>query len=186
MASDTADRLRAEVLLAIREHGYAGTSMQDLLRAAGASSSSMYHHFPGGKEDLVASAVRAEGLGAADRIADVFAGRSPADAITLIFDAAAAEMVSHDFQLGCPIGVPATEAPVESALIRDAVAEVFSAWSAAYAQGLRGVGLEAADADRLGRTAVALYEGAVMLARATRSTEPYADAARILLAQLPP
>ena len=69
MAPDTADRLTDAVLLSLRQHGYAGTSMQTLLRETGVSSSSMYHFFPGGKEELVAAAVRRSGLNAAQRIA---------------------------------------------------------------------------------------------------------------------
>lgn len=184
MPSDTANRLTEAVLLAIREHGYAGTSMQDLLRETGVSSSSMYHFFPGGKEELVATAVRDAGLDAAERIADVFRRLEPADAIERVFEAAAAEMEGHDFSLGCPIGVPATEAAADSPAIRDAVDEVFTAWTTAYTDGLRSGGVDAELAARLGRFAVAAYEGSVTLARATRSTQPYRDAAAVITAQL--
>ena len=184
MTSDTRDRLGAAVLLSIREHGYAGTSMQDLLRRTGVSSSSMYHFFPGGKEELVATAVRAHGLNAAERVAEVLDREGSAAAIERIFDAAASEMERHDFALGCAIGVPATEAPADSALIRDAVAEVFAAWAAAYSAGLQNDGIDAERAERLGRFIVAAYEGSVTLARSTRSTQPYRDASTLLVGQL--
>ena len=183
--SDTRDRLTDAVLLAVRRHGYAGTSMQDLLRDTGVSSSSMYHFFPGGKEQLVADAVRQSGLASAERITDVFDRFDPATAIERIFVAAADEMTRNDYALGCPIGVPATEAPAESAPIRDAVADVFSAWTAAYADGLRAGGVDDASAEALGRSIVASYEGAVTLARATGTTQPYDDAAALLVSQLP-
>ena len=71
MATDTADRLSEAALLAVREHGYAGTSMQELLRSTGVASSSMYHFFPGGKEELVATAVRRSGMRSAEQIVAV-------------------------------------------------------------------------------------------------------------------
>lgn len=182
--SDTADRLTDAVLLAVRRHGYAGTSMQDLLRDTGVSSSSMYHFFPGGKEQLVAEAVRRSGLTSAELIADVFERFEPETAIRRVFDAAATEMTRNDYELGCPIGVPATEAPVQSAAIRDAAAEVFEAWGDAYATGLRSGGVDDARADALGRSIVASYQGAVTLARATGTTQPYDDAAELLISQL--
>ncbi|MEO1058490.1 MAG: TetR family transcriptional regulator C-terminal domain-containing protein [Actinomycetota bacterium] len=185
MPSDTADRLTQAALLAVREHGYSGMSMQDLLRETGVSSSSMYHFFPGGKEELVASAVRADGLAAADAIAAVLAEHDLVDGITRIFDAAASEMEGHDYSLGCPIGVPATEIPADSEAIRDAVAEVFTAWAEAYATALRRSGIDNERAEMLGRFIVASYEGSVTLARATRSTAPYRDASAIVTAQLP-
>ena len=185
MPADTSERLTDAVLLAIRQHGYAGTSMQTLLRQTGVSSSSMYHFFPGGKEELVAAAVRRSGLDAARRIAGVFERHDLVEGITRIFAAAATEMEGRDYLLGCPIGVPATEAAADSALIREAVGEVFAAWADAYASALRTSGIDAERAASLGRFIVALYEGSVTLARATRTTEPYDDAVAVITAQLP-
>jgi TetR/AcrR family transcriptional repressor of lmrAB and yxaGH operons len=184
MPSDTAKRLTEAVLLSIRKHGYAGTSMQDLLRETGVSSSSMYHFFPGGKEELVASAVRRSGAWATRRIARVLEEHEPAEAIAQIFDWSAAEMVSHDFALGCPIGVPATEAPSDSVAIREAVADTFEAWAAEYAAALRKSGIAAEEATRLGRFIVTAYEGSVTHARATRTIAPYEDAKSVINAQL--
>ncbi|MCH9669338.1 MAG: TetR/AcrR family transcriptional regulator [Actinomycetia bacterium] len=181
MPSDTKDRLTEAVLLSLREHGYAGTSMQDLLRDTGVSSSSMYHFFPGGKEQLVASAVRSAGLAAAEQIVDVLERHELIEAITIIFDASAAEMEGNSFRFGCPIGVPATEAPADSVAIREAVAEVFTAWAAAYETGLRRFGLRSEQATMLGRFIVTAYEGSVTLARATRTTQPYQDTKAIVI-----
>lgn len=180
MPRDTAKRLIDAALLSVREHGYAGTSMQELLRSTKVSSSSMYHHFPGGKEELVASAVRRSGLEAAEQIAAVFRGHDFAGGIALIFEASAAEMASHDFRLGCPIGVPATEASADSERIQAATAEVFDAWAAAYAGALREAGVAEGELESLSRFVVATYEGTVTLARALRSTAPYGDAAAVL------
>ena len=184
MPSETRTRLTDAALLSICEHGYAGMSMQDLLRGTGTSSSSMYHFFPGGKEELVASAVRETGLRAAEQIAEVLDGHDLPDAIAVIFDAAAAEMEGNDFTLGCPIGVPATEAAADSALIREAVAEVFAAWADAYGRAIRDAGLDAERAAALGRFIVAAYEGSVTLARAGRTTQPYRDATAVIIDQL--
>lgn len=184
MTSEAAQRLIEAVLLSIREHGYAGTSMQNLLRDTGVSSSSMYHFFPGGKEELVASAIRSAGLAAAEQITDVLDRYELSEAITVIFDAAAAEMEANDFTLGCPIGVPATEAPADSAAIREAVAEVFTAWTTAYATTLRKSGFSAEQAAAVGRFIVAAYEGSVTLARATRTTQPYHDSKAIVANQI--
>ena len=59
------DRHRAELVAAtgqlLRRRGYSGTSVSDFLDAAGAANGSMYHHFPGGKEELASAAIRAAG-----------------------------------------------------------------------------------------------------------------------------
>ncbi len=180
MASKTASRLIDAVLLSVREHGYAGTSMQKLLRDTGVSSSSLYYFFPGGKEELVASAIRTSGLRSAEQIAEVLAGYGLAKGLTLIFESSAREMEQHGFALGCPIGVPATEAPADSAAIQESVAEVFAAWTRAYADALRRDGRGEEEAEQLARFIVASFEGAVTIARATRSARPYSDAATII------
>ena len=185
MPPETADRLTDAVLLSVREHGYSGTSMQTLLRDTGVSASAMYHFFPGGTAELVAAAVRRSGLDAADRIAAVFEHHDIAEGISRIFAAAATEMERHDYRLGCPIGVPATESAADSATIREAVGEVFAAWAEAYAAALRSDGVADERAASLGRFIVASYEGSVTLARAIRSTQPYDDATAVITAQLP-
>ena len=158
--------------------------MQDLLRATGVSSSSLYHFFPDGKEQLIATAVREHGLDAAERIASVFEKFDAPEAIRRIFDAAAAEMKANSFTLGCAIGVPATEAPSDSPAIQQVVSEVFEAWAKAYERGLNAAGLDHADAESLGRAIVAAYQGAVTLARATRSVAPYDDARTLIMTRL--
>ena len=98
--------------------------------------------------------------------------------------AAATELEGHDYVLGCPIGVPATEAAADSATIREAVGEVFTAWAEAYASALRSSGVAEERAASLGRFIVASYEGSVTLARATRSTQPYDDATAVITAEV--
>lgn len=186
MASNTATKLTEAVLIAVRRNGYAGTSLQDLLRDTGVSSSSMYHFFPNGKEELVASAIRTSGLKAAQQIRQVLEEHGPLEGIALIFDAAASEMTKNDFALGCPIGVPATEAAAESPAIREAVSEVFTAWTDAYAQPLIDEGEDPDTAQSFGRFVVAVYEGSVTLARATRTLAPYTDAMTVVRHRLSP
>ena len=43
----------------LRRRGYSGTTVSDFLEAAGAANGSLYHHFPGGKEELASAAIEA-------------------------------------------------------------------------------------------------------------------------------
>jgi AcrR family transcriptional regulator len=51
------DMIRAAIEL-LCERGYAGTSFGDVLERSGAPRGSIYHHFPGGKQQLVTEAVQ--------------------------------------------------------------------------------------------------------------------------------
>lgn len=87
--------------------------------------------------------------------------------------------------LGCPIGVSSTEAAADSEQTEQAGAEVFTAWATAYATALRTAGRDEEEAQMLGRFIVAAYEGAVTMARATRSTHPCRDATTVITDRLP-
>lgn len=50
-----------DVALVFRDKGYEGASLSDLSRATGLSRASLYHHFPGGKEDMGRAAMAQAG-----------------------------------------------------------------------------------------------------------------------------
>jgi AcrR family transcriptional regulator len=49
------DKLLGLLMALFREHGYDGTSMSDISAATGLGKSSVYHHFPGGKQQMAAA-----------------------------------------------------------------------------------------------------------------------------------
>lgn len=51
------DKMLGLVMALFREHGYDGTSMADISAATGLGKSSIYHHFPGGKQEMAAAAL---------------------------------------------------------------------------------------------------------------------------------
>lgn len=173
----TRDKLIAAMSSSLRARGFGSTAMKDLLATSGISSGSMYHFFPGGKEELAAAAIRDVGLDAAERIRKVFtASTSVAEGVRRIFDALIADLEQAEFAKGCPIGVPATEAVGLSADIQAACQEVFGAWVKAYADALIHEGWAEAEATSMGTAIVTTYEGSVTIARALRSTEAVARA----------
>lgn len=156
--------------------------MKELLGETGVSSGSMYHAFPGGKEELAATSIREEGLYGAQRIRKVLADApTVAAAIGIIFEALRKELEASEFRLGCPIGVPATEAAAVSTAIQAATSKVFEAWIEAYRDGLVASGWGPSDAAEMSLVIVMTYEGAVTLSRALRSTKPISAASAQLI-----
>ena len=170
--------------VSLRARGYGSTSMKDLLADTGVSSGSMYHSFPGGKEELAAAAVREVGLHAAELIRNVFTGASSVgEGLATIFDALISDLEQSEYRSGCPIGVPATEAVGVSAQIQEASREVFHAWVAAYRDALVREGWSTGEATGFASVIVTAYEGSLTTARALRSTAPIRDAKAHLIAQ---
>src|SRR4051812_10552715 len=56
MAKDTRTRMIDAATAALRRRGVAGMSFSDVLATSGAARGAIYHHFPGGKRQLVAEA----------------------------------------------------------------------------------------------------------------------------------
>src|SRR5215472_1740260 len=57
MSDSTRDRMIDAAVDALRRDGVAGMSFTDVLSASGAARGAIYHHFPGGKSELVVEAV---------------------------------------------------------------------------------------------------------------------------------
>ena len=55
--ADTRTRILRAALRLFRRHGYHGVGINDILAEAQAPKGSMYHHFPGGKEEIAAAVV---------------------------------------------------------------------------------------------------------------------------------
>src|SRR5438477_11561065 len=61
MAGDTRERMIEAAVHALRRDGVEGMSFTDVLRESGAARGAIYHHFPGGKSQLVAEAATDNG-----------------------------------------------------------------------------------------------------------------------------
>ena len=58
MAGDVRQRMVLSALYLFAERGVQGTSIADVLERSGAPRGSVYHHFPGGKDEIVSAAKR--------------------------------------------------------------------------------------------------------------------------------
>ncbi|MDQ3785819.1 MAG: TetR/AcrR family transcriptional regulator [Actinomycetota bacterium] len=169
-------RSAAELL---REHGAAATSIDRVLAHSGAPRGSVYHHFPGGRTQLIEEAVALSG----DFIAGLIEADEPLAVVDKFFSLWRRWLVDSDFQAGCPIVsvTVAGESP-------DLAAGVFTRWADGLAASLSGHGVPEARARRLATFVIAAVEGAVVMCRAEKSLAPLEAAAEEiheLLAQTP-
>ncbi len=156
----------------LRRQGYAATGVKQIVTAARAPFGSIYHFFPGGKEELAATAIRRSGALYELLIPAVF---DPApdlvSAVRAFFARAAAHQEDSEYDDACPIATVALEVSSTSEPMREACADVFESWIAAGLPRFTAAGLDEATARELVIAMIAAVEGAFVLARATRSTE---------------
>jgi AcrR family transcriptional regulator len=167
----------------MRRRGYAATGVKQIVTQARAPFGSLYHHFPGGKEELGAEAIRVSGALYELLIPAVF---DPApdlvSAVRAFFAGAAEHLRETDYEDACPIATVALEVSSSSEAMRIACAEVFESWIAAGLPRFTAAGLPAPRARELVIAMISALEGAFVLARVFRSTEALAVAGELMAA----
>ncbi len=152
--------------------GYVGTGMKQIVAVSGAPFGSVYHHFPGGKEELGVAAVHRAGAGYAALVAATLdAHDDVVDAVAAAFAGAAASLRASDWADACPIATVALEVAGTSEPLRQACADVFEAWFAGLAARFEAAGIAPEPARSLAQVVLMLLEGGFLFGRTARSTE---------------
>ncbi|QXN94328.1 TetR/AcrR family transcriptional regulator [Nocardia iowensis] len=169
--TDTRDRLLDAGAALFRQQGYTGTGLKEIAAAGAAPMGSLYHFFPGGKEQLGVEAVTRSGQ-RYQRLIDLVFDRSEdfPGAVHLWFRLAAEALEKSDFGDGCPIATVALETAGTGESLRAACAAVFDAWLDRVTEELVRDGHGLRQARSLASFALAALEGAIVLARTTRDT----------------
>src|SRR5688500_9037669 len=110
MSSTTRERIVEAGAELFRRQGYAATGVKQIVAAASAPFGSLYHFFPGGKEQLGAEAIRRSGSIYA-QLVPLFYDSAPdvVSATASFFEAAATTLEQTDFADACPIATIALE-----------------------------------------------------------------------------
>ena len=169
----TRDRIVYASAELLRRQGYAGTGLKQIASEAQAPFGSLYHFFPGGKEQLAEEVLRTGGRFFL-ALYEAFAAAAPdlPTAVRDFFAGAAQTLENTDFADACPIATEAGEVASTNEVLRQATADVFESWLAAVTEDATRAGVNPARARALAQAVLALLEGAFLLSRATRSTEP--------------
>jgi AcrR family transcriptional regulator len=156
-----------------RRNGYTGTGVKQVAAAAGAQLGSLYHFFPGGKEQLAEEVIRTAGPLYGDLVYAILDRYQDLEtAITEAFALAAQDLAASDYADACPIAIIALEVASTNDHLRQATADVFTDWISRGAVLFARHGLDEPDARRLTIAMIAALEGAFVLARALRDPEP--------------
>jgi AcrR family transcriptional regulator len=130
--SNTRERIVDASAELLRRQGYAATGVKQIVTAAQAPFGSIYHFFPGGKEQLGAEAIRRSGSLYELLIPAVF---DPAPDLVVAVRAFFAGAAEHLWETGyadaCPIATVALEVSSTSEPMREACADVFGSWISA-------------------------------------------------------
>ena len=167
----------------LRRSGLAGAGINQVVDVSRAPKGSLYHYFPGGKQELVTEALR-EADGAVGRAFDmIFRTDAPiGEKVRTLFAKTAAGVEANAFTKGCPVAAVTLDLDEESQPLREVCRGVFGHWVDLIAQGLEEVPTRERRA--VAQLIVATLEGGLILSRAYGAKPPLIDAGASLAAVL--
>jgi AcrR family transcriptional regulator len=145
--------------------GLDGTTFATVLQASGSPRGSVYYHFPDGKSQMIREAVAGVGSRVQASITEMEAG-SPMQVVHEFSAPWRALLTSSGFEAGCAVAAVVPGDPGTS----DAI---FRGWRDALTEKFERCGLAQHSASGLSSTVLAGIEGALVLARASRSIEEF-------------
>ena len=181
MAGEVRKKMIVGATQLLARRGLQATSFAEVLEHTGAPRGSVYHHFPEGKDQMVAEAVDLAGAFLAGQL-DQRAGAT-ALAVTEHFLAIWRGVLTQSkCESGC--AVLAVAVATDSPALLNHAAQVFRLWRARLAHLLEQGGLARKDARRFATVLIATAEGAVVMSRAEQDPEPFETVARQLVDQV--
>jgi len=165
----------------LRDQGYAASGRAQLLAESGVSNGSLYHHFPGGMEQLAETALETSGQLVADALgAALNDAPTTGDGVGRFLDVAR-QATGGDGCAGCPIAPTALESPIISPRLREVAARCFAEWEGLIAERLSTDGWPERSTAEMASAALALIEGALLLARVSGQLSHLDHAKRVAL-----
>ena len=153
----------------LAERGLEGMSTREVLARTGAPRGSVYHYFPRGRIELVEAAIDYAQDQMVAAITAVAAG-TPDEVVTGYLAIWQRILENSGCQDGCSIAGVITGTHEQDLLARSAAA--YAASTDALAARFAAAGVPAAEAAQRAALLIIAAEGAVLISRAQRSTEP--------------
>jgi TetR/AcrR family transcriptional repressor of lmrAB and yxaGH operons len=180
MARDVKAKMAAGAAQLLAQRGLEGTSFAEVLALTGTSRGSVYHHFPAGKNELVATALDLVSARTAAAL-EPARGRS-AKAVTELFLGLWRDLLDRGrLTAGC--AVVAVTVAADSPDLAEQTGTIFRSWRDQLTSLYVDAGVAADAARSFATVLIASTEGAVVLSRAERSRDPFDTVAAALLAQ---
>lgn len=162
-----------------RRHGFEGASMSELSKEAGLQKASLYHRFPGGKEEMAIAVLdRVDQIIEENIVVPLHNPDITPEEKTDIF----IESMEAIYNGGCNsclfnvLSYPTTEESPFFGTIKKA----FETLEKTLSHLLQEYGASAEDARKSAQTILMLIQGSLVLSKGMNSTEPFQDALKLI------
>ncbi len=170
--------------------GYVGSGVRDIVAEASVPQGSFTNHFR--SKEVFAKEVLDRYFASLKEAVDQSLGDkliSPRQRINRYLDIIIGRLAEDGFQRGCLIGDLSLEAAPQSELLRERLREIFSEWSAPFADCIAegqasGEISDAFEPSDLAEFVIAAWEGAILRMKVSRDAEPLERFRRIVFATI--
>jgi TetR/AcrR family transcriptional repressor of lmrAB and yxaGH operons len=168
-----------------RQRGYNATTFSELVRESGAPRGSTYFHFPGGKQELARETIARAG-DEMDELVDEAARHAddPGTLVRALAQIFASRLERSGYQSGCPIATMVLELAPGDQEFSAGFDRVFARWRAALVERFESLGVAPGRGAVLADLTMSALEGALVLSRAARSTEPFKTTTEALISAI--
>jgi TetR/AcrR family transcriptional repressor of lmrAB and yxaGH operons len=167
----------------LRRSGLSGAGINQVVEASRAPKGSVYHYFPGGKQQLVLEALQEARRAVGENFAGIFRGNAPvAEKIRGLFTKTAAAVAANQFAKGCPVAAVTLDLDADSEPLRRACEDIFDTWVDVISRGLADV--PRSERPAIARLTLASLEGGLVLARAAGAAAPLVEIGNTLATAL--
>lgn len=162
----------------LESQGYHATGLNQILQESSAPKGSLYYYFPEGKEELAEEAISRTAERVENNIrAELAIYENHVEAISSFIRTIASYVEKSEFKAGGPLTTLALESANTSERLTKACDRAYSSWCRAFSDILEQNGYSGARASSLAHVIISVIEGATVLSRTERSTQPIEDAA---------
>jgi AcrR family transcriptional regulator len=187
MAADTKSRMISAAIGLLQRRGLAAMAFTDVLSESGAARGAIYHHFPGGKQQLALEAARRNAQDVRGHL-HALPARTPREVVEAFLGSVRPVVQASAGGGGCAIAAVTVDggaAIADQDSLRNVAAEAFTGWAGELTGKLTRAGMSSSQAADLATLMIVALEGAHILCRAAGSTAPFDRAAAALLSGLP-
>ncbi|WP_310550973.1 TetR/AcrR family transcriptional regulator [Paenibacillus glufosinatiresistens] len=168
-----------------QQKGYIGVGLNEILKVCQISKGSLYHHFPGGKEELLIACLQTLNDAITQDAEAIFARNSGTlEALEDMIGKLTADFEAGGTLMGYTFSSMVSEMASLSDPVRHACGLLYARLQDVYARKLEGDGYHAEEAASLALLINAAIEGGMLLSLTQRSAEPLKRAAGTLSALL--
>lgn len=168
---DTRKKMLVSAAQVMRERGAAGVTIDEVLARSGAPRGSVYYHFPDGRNQILAEALRYSGDSITAMIDDA-AGWGARALLREFVEFWERLLTEGDFAAGCPVVAAAIGSDDGDPNLSGEAGAILGRWCTALTRAFVNDGFDDDDASSLAVMSIAALEGAIVLSRSRHSIDP--------------